>query len=529
MQRASILYWIVLLLSILVFFANIGDVSIYILDEAKNAECAREMNELDEWIVPTYNYELRTDKPPLHYYFMITAYRVFGVSPFSARFFSACFGIATVLMTFFYTKQHAPTNVALIAALALLSSIHFVTQFHLAVPDPYLIFFMTLAVFAFYSAIEQNNVWQLYIGYTAVALATLAKGIVAMGLIGLIFLSYLLLTRQFNWQQLKQLHLIRGGLLFVAIALPWYVLVGYATQGEWLRGFFFEHNLSRFAQEMEGHGGFFLLPVLFVVLGMLPFSIFLPQAMAYTFKHRSNRFLQLSMIAVAVIITFFCFSATKLPNYTVPAYPFLAICLAHFLSQKQQEKKPKYLMINLLVWLILTIGLIFAANAARQQFLDTPSWLVVATLSPLVIGAVVAIVLYAFTPFSKVLLTLAGSGILSSLFIWYGLFPSIDKGNSVLNGVALLKNQTHVAQYIRMNRAFVFNLQREIPQLNTPEEVAHFFQTYPEGRLITITKYLPELQMPLDTLLLQKDLFENTTTVIVKLSESNSGVENGIE
>lgn len=529
MQRASVLHWIVLLSSIVVFFANIGGVSIHILDEAKNAECAREMNELGEWIVPTYNYELRTDKPPLHYYFMITAYRVFGVSPFSARFFSAFFGIATVLMTFFYTKRYADINTAMIAALALLSSIHFVIQFHLAVPDPYLIFFMALAVFAFYSAIEQNNVGQLYIGYAAVALATLSKGIVAMGLIGLIFLLYLLFTRQFTWQQLKQLRLLRGGLLFLAISLPWYVLVGYATQGEWLRGFFFEHNLSRFASEMEGHGGFFLLPVLFVVLGMLPFSIFLPQTVAYAFSNRSNRFLQLNMIVVSVIVVFFCFSATKLPNYTVPAYPFLAILFAHFLSQKQQEQKPKYLIINLLIWFVLTVGLILTANAARQQFLDIPLLLVFLTLSPLVIGAVVAIILYYFTTFSKVLLTLASSSILSSLLIWYSLFPSIDKGNSVLNGVELLKNQTHIAQYIRMNRAFVFNLQREIPQLDTPEEVAHFFQTYPTGHLITIEKYLPELQMPLDTLLLQKDLFENTTTVILKLPESNSRVENGIE
>ncbi len=529
MQRSTFFFWGILLISILTFFANIGGISIYILDEAKNAECAREMNELSAWIVPTYNYELRTDKPPLHYYFMITAYRIFGVSPFSARFFSAFFGIATVLMTFLYTKRHANSSIASITALILISSIHFVIQFHLAVPDPYLIFFMTLATFSFYSAIEQNNILQLYTGYIAIALAALAKGIVAVGLIGLIFLLYLVFTRQFTWQQLKRLHLLRGSLLFLAIALPWYVMVGYATQGEWLRGFFFEHNLSRFTNEMEGHGGFFLLPVLFVILGMLPFSIFIPQTVAYAFQHKSNRFLQLSMITVAVIVVFFCFSATKLPNYTVPAYPFMAILLAHFLASKQQEKNSKYLIINLVIWFILTISLIFTANIARQQFLDIPISLVLLALSPLAVGAILAIFFYYVTPFSKVLFALTGSGILSSLLIWYGLFPAIDKGNSVLNGVELLRNQPHVAHYIRMNRAFVFNLQREIPQLNTPEEVALFFQNYPTGRLITIEKFLPELQVPLDTLLLQKDLFESTTTVVLKLSESNSRVEESIE
>jgi len=39
----------------------------YILDEAKNAECAREMsNETIDYTV--FNGELRTDKPPLHYF-----------------------------------------------------------------------------------------------------------------------------------------------------------------------------------------------------------------------------------------------------------------------------------------------------------------------------------------------------------------------------------------------------------------------------------------------------------------------------
>ena len=61
---------IILALAVAVSFANIGGLDIYALDEAKNAEAARAMFVSDDYIVPMYNGELRTDKPPLHYYFM---------------------------------------------------------------------------------------------------------------------------------------------------------------------------------------------------------------------------------------------------------------------------------------------------------------------------------------------------------------------------------------------------------------------------------------------------------------------------
>lgn len=37
-----------------------------------------EMNQRSDFILPTYNGELSTDKPPLHYFFMMGSYAVFG-------------------------------------------------------------------------------------------------------------------------------------------------------------------------------------------------------------------------------------------------------------------------------------------------------------------------------------------------------------------------------------------------------------------------------------------------------------------
>ena len=102
MENKKIFFYSIFIffISFFIFSANIWGLSIYSLDEAKNSECAREMLERGDLIVPTFNYQLRTDKPPLHYYFMIVAYKLFGVNEFSARFFSSVFGALTVLITF---------------------------------------------------------------------------------------------------------------------------------------------------------------------------------------------------------------------------------------------------------------------------------------------------------------------------------------------------------------------------------------------------------------------------------------------
>ena len=96
---------IILTLAALTVFANIGGLDVYALDEAKNAEAARAMYVSGDYVVPMYNGELRTDKPPLHYYFMVAGYSIFGINPVGARFFSSLFAVLTVLMTFFLLKS----------------------------------------------------------------------------------------------------------------------------------------------------------------------------------------------------------------------------------------------------------------------------------------------------------------------------------------------------------------------------------------------------------------------------------------
>src|SRR5262249_27299954 len=57
-------------------------------------------------------------------------------------------------------------------------------------------------------------------------------------------------------------------------ALPWYWGVGLATNGEFLRSFFWEHNLGRATASMEHHSGTIFFYPLTILVGFFPWSVF---------------------------------------------------------------------------------------------------------------------------------------------------------------------------------------------------------------------------------------------------------------
>lgn len=504
------------ILAILLLWVGIGDMPLYILDEAKNAECAREMWRDGERIVPTFNEELRMDKPPLHYFFMKVAYSLFGVSAFSARFFSAFMGLLTVGSVFFYTRKWLGKKAAVFSVLALLSSLHFLFQFRLAVPDPYLIFCILGAVFAFHFGLEKENKWQLFLGYTLTALGCLAKGPVALGLVGLIMLLYLVLSRQLTWKALGKLQIPLGAIWFLLLAVPWYIAVGRATNGEWIEGFFFTHNMQRFSSAMEGHGGGFWVTWLFVFVGMLPFIVFLPNAVKMIWREsvQKQSFLWLCLIAAAVIIGFFTISTTKLPNYTVPAYPFLAVVLGWYLSRAEK--------FSVIAWLIILVISILLPIAVFWGIYNDPVvyYLGATALAfvPITIAAIISFYLQSKSRIQASILTLASGFMLTALIAFTWAVPRIFKTNPVQRSFNLLANKQEIITYKQFNPAYLFNLERTFENIDDPDALRDYLKAHPETYILTQTRYLRDFrEEEFERIFEQKDLFEMQTSVVLRL------------
>jgi len=500
----------ILAFGIYIFFS--WGVSIYILDEAKNATCAREMFESKAFFVPTFNSVLRTDKPPLHYFFMMLSYSIFGVNPFAARFFSAVFGALTVLISYLYTRKFLNEKAAIWTAVGLLASIHLSLQFHLAVPDPYLIFFFVWSLFLFFSALQTNSKTDTLLMYVAIGLGTLSKGPVAILLPGLIYLLFLLFTKQFNWITIKKLKPFLGVFIVLIIALPWYIINGLQTDWEWTRGFFLKHNVNRFSGAMEGHGGIFLITFLYVFVGLFPFSLFFPQAIKNAFKNRSNNFILFNLIAGATVVVFFSISQTKLINYTVPSYPFLAVLLGYYLSNKLHSFKE--IRINYFVLLVLAV-LVPIGGCIGLKY--DPSLALVNTqalwFSVLPLGFIIA---FFYRKTLTQFLIIIGITSYVTAGIFFGIvFPTFDSQNPVAQSLHLLEGK-EVAYFRKFNPSYSFYLKKKINEIDA-HDFDNFFTTNPDGVIISTQKYIQGIELPSECEILfsSHDLFERPTTVLI--------------
>lgn len=310
---------------------NLGGPSLWDIDEGNNATAAREMLESDNWVIPTFNGELRVDKPALLYWLQICAYRQFGVNEFAARLPSALAAILTVLLTYELARRLFGPSAGLLAGLALGGSVAVCAAARFANPDSLLNGCTTAAFLFFWLNVERPRaVW--FLGYgAATGLAMLAKGPVglllpfaATTLFALLAGRRGLLTDRRQWLAV---------LAFVLVAVPWYAWVGAETKGEFLRGFLLKHNVGRFTATMERHSGspLYYLPVLLV--GFLPWSVFLGPAVWHSVRQwraepaESPKHLFLWCWIAAYLVPF-SLSATKLPNYILPLYAPTAILTA---------------------------------------------------------------------------------------------------------------------------------------------------------------------------------------------------------
>jgi 4-amino-4-deoxy-L-arabinose transferase-like glycosyltransferase len=313
---------------------NLGVASLWDVDEGVNAEAAREMMETGTWIVPTFNYELRTQKPVFLYWVQRASYNLFGVTEWAARFPAVLFSTGTVLVIASLGRRMFGPAVGMLAGVILATTIEFCKLAHAATPDAPLIFFVTLTLSLFWTGHEHGKRTWFYTAPLACGLAVLTKGPAFFGLIGLIILSYLLWGRE--WRRLWDARLISGLLIFLAVTTPWYGAVAAETKGAYIRAFLGTENIGRFSSAMEGHSGWPVYYIGAILAFFAPWSVFLfvmlwdsvRNARAVSEQSKPYRFL-LCWFGV-ILLTFSC-AATKLPNYIATLYPALALLTANFL------------------------------------------------------------------------------------------------------------------------------------------------------------------------------------------------------
>lgn len=329
-------YAILICTGLLMFLPNLGQHGLWDVDEAHNAECAREMLEAGNLVVPTFNYQLRTDKPAMLYWWIQASYSLFGVNEWSARLPSVLAGIGSLLTCYEIGRRLFSKVTGLLAALILSSSFMFSVSSHAVTPDAILIFLVQLTFLTWIIAYDRRQpIWLIFTGCCA-GLAMLTKGPVGIALPGTVIVLFLLWQRDIKFLfQIRTLQAIGWCLL---LAIPWYAYVGYETRGAFLKGFFLTHNISRFNAPMEGHQGPFFYHLIVILIAFAPWSIFLGPTLWRSIQTGVKPIVDSKSWAYRLLICWvgvwfivFSIAATKLPNYVLPTYPPLALLTAAWL------------------------------------------------------------------------------------------------------------------------------------------------------------------------------------------------------
>ena len=524
-----------------VFFTNLGVPRLWDEDEPRNAACAREMLERGDWVVPTFNYELRTQKPVLLYWLMMGSYWLFGVNEFAARFPSAVLAVGTTLVTFQLGRRLFNIRTGMLAGLAMATCLMFGVAGRAATPDSCLIFFTSLSVLAFvqgsgfrvqgsgrYRSRWTNSVLM----YGAMALAVLAKGPIGLALpvatIGLFLLFANREGRTFSTSWIGRL----GGfarhfgattwsmrpltMVFVvaAIAGPWYLLVGLRTEGEWTRGFFGTENLARFQSAMEGHSG----PVVYylgaILVGFFPWSIVLPAGVWFSIRGafgRSalprpmpsntpltsggrlsvphNHLLLLSW--AGIWIGLFSLASTKLPSYVLPAYPALALMAAAFVDRWLSEPAcvPRWLMHTAWGSLVAVgIALVIGLPLAARQFLPGEERIGLVGLIPLGGGAL-AMLMFQWRRHTHAVVAVAAMAILLSVTLFAGVAVRVSRHQNSASLVEMAQRQSgrdaRFATFAHPESSVVYYARSPVERYDDPVAIARFMSRLADAYVIT--------------------------------------------
>ncbi|NEP11660.1 MAG: glycosyltransferase family 39 protein [Symploca sp. SIO2C1] len=401
-----------LLIGWLAFLWNLGSTGLVDETEPLFAEAARQMTVTGDWITPYFNGETRFDKPPLVYWLMAIGYKLIGVNEWAVRLPSALAAIALMLLGFYTLRyygisrpaavvspensdKHNHTNVpnlqrqlwlaAGMGSAMIALNPQTIVWARTGVSDMLLSGCMGTALLCFFLGYAQkeqelkeakdknspispsphlpisssphlpisSSSWYLAF-YFLIALAILAKGPVGIVLPGIIIGAFLIYLGKLR-EVLREMQIVRGILLILALTLPWYGLVIAANGKAYIDSFFGYHNFQRFTDVVNGHSAPWYFYFLVVLVGFIPWSVYLPIAIArLKFWQRkrwrsSPRSTHLGLFALfwfASIFGFFSIAVTKLPSYVLPLLPAAAIMIALLWSKeitRAAAKKPGFL------------------------------------------------------------------------------------------------------------------------------------------------------------------------------------------
>jgi 4-amino-4-deoxy-L-arabinose transferase-like glycosyltransferase len=356
-------YFIIAILSLLLFVPFLGQVHLFDWDEINFAECAREMIVTKDYLRMQIDFQAFFEKPPLFIWLQVLSMKLFGVNEFAARFPNAMVGVTTLLSVFYIGRKVVNEKMATwwVALYAATWLPHF--YFKTGIIDPTFNLFIFLAIFQAHSlrfAAESRKIVHVLLAGLFLGLAVLTKGPVAMLVCGLSLVAYIVVNRGIKGYNF--LHLLSILLIALLITSLWFG-VEIAAHGWTFIKEFLEYQAGLFSQNIADHEEPWYYHPIVLLIGCFPASLFLFQynRKRVTDNGSAQDFTRWMWILFWVVLILFSIVKTKIVHYSSLCYyplTFLAALQLYRLGEQHNTLKKSVRVLLLVIGTLLAIAII---------------------------------------------------------------------------------------------------------------------------------------------------------------------------
>ncbi len=371
---------LLLLLALAVFVPGFWTVPPLDRDEPRFAQASKQMLESNDYVDIRFQAEPRYKKPIGIYWLQAAAAKATGYDAAAPiwvyRLPSIIGAVLSVLLTFWVARAFTGPPQALLAGIFVALAIVVGVEARLAKTDAMLLAMILVSQGAlarmWLNERPRQPLALVLTFWIAMGLGVLIKGPVAPMISGLTVLALSLMT--WRWRWIGSLRLLWGlGILIVLVA-PWFISIGIATKGAFFQEALGKDLFAKLGQGQESHGAPPLTHLAAMFGTFWPMPAFLIAGLAAILRYRKSALVK--FCAAWVIPNWIVFEvvATKLPHYTMPLLPGLAILTAFGLAATSETLPRRWLRwVTAGLFALVPLGVAAASIIGPILLHDSPS------------------------------------------------------------------------------------------------------------------------------------------------------------